>query len=191
MNTDTKTRMTVDEFVTWCDARARQWRPSDEPGWELFDGEPVMQQSERWAHAQVKMALYHALFDAIRQSELPVEIAIDSLGVRTSDRDLYEPDVVVFPAGLIEPDHLIAPQPIIVAEVLSPSTTKLDLTTKLAGYSRVETIAHYLVLDPDASELFHYRRVAGMLVPPDAPATGALALDPPGIAVHVDNCFKR
>jgi Uma2 family endonuclease len=191
MNTDTKTRMTVDEFVAWCDARARQWRPSDEPGWELFDGEPVMQQSERWAHAQVKMALYHALFDAIRQSELPVEIAIDSLGVRTSDRDLYEPDVVVFPVGLIEPDDLIAPEPIIVAEVLSPSTTKLDLTTKLAGYSRVETIAYYLVLDPDASELFHYRRVAGMLVPPDAPATGALALDPPGIAVQVDNCFKR
>jgi hypothetical protein len=67
----------------------------------------------------------------------------------------------------------------------------LDLTTKLAGYSRVETIAHYLVLDPDASELFHYRRVAGMLVPPEAPATGALALDPPNITVQVDNCFKR
>ena len=120
-----------------------------------------MQDSERWAHAEVKMALYHALFGAIRQSARPFEIAIDSLGVRTSDRDLYEPDVVVFPAGLIGPDDLFAPEPIIVAEVLSPSTTKVDLTTKLAGYSRVETIANYL------------------------------ALDPPSITVQVDNCFKR
>jgi Uma2 family endonuclease len=191
MNTDTKTRMTVDEFVTWCDARARQWRGSDEPGWELFDGEPVMQDSERWAHGRVKANLFDALRSAVSAAGLPYAISIDSLGIRIDERTATKPDAVVFPAGLIGDDDRFAPEPIIVAEVLSPSTTKLDLTTKLAGYSRVETIAHYLVLDPDASELIHYRRVSGTLMPPDAPATSALALDPPGIAVHVDNCFKR
>ena len=106
MSTDTKTRMTVDEFVTWCDARARQWRGSDEPGWGLFDGEPVMQASERWAHGRVKANLYDALRSAVSAAGVPYAISIDSLGIRIDERTATKPDAVVFPAGLIGSEYI-------------------------------------------------------------------------------------
>lgn len=191
MSTDTETRMTVDEFVAWRDARARRWRGSDEPGWELFDGVPVMQDSERWAHVRVKWALARALERAIDRADAPLEFSIDGLGVRIGEGTFTQPDVVVFPAGRIGDNDRFAPEPVIVAEVLSPSTTRLDLTTKLAAYSGLGTIHHYLVLDPDTSELLHSVRRGETLTTPAGPVTGELILDPPGLALRVDDCFKR
>ena len=39
--------------------------------------------------------------------------------------------------------------PVIVAEVLSPSATADDHGTKLDGYFALPSVAHYLILDAD------------------------------------------
>lgn len=191
MNVPTTTRMTVEQFLAWVDARDAAL-PYDEPKWELFDGVPEIQEHERWVHAHIKLSVMLALRDAIRRAGVSYEIGIDGLGVRTGPKASYQPEAVVFPAGLIGEHDRFAPDPIIVVEVLSPSSMAKDLKTKAAGYAKVGSIQHYLVVDPDAEEMLHFRRQGKRLIAPDtAIAGGVLRLDPPGVELIVRDCFKR
>jgi Uma2 family endonuclease len=42
---------------------------------------------------------------------------------------------------------MTAPNPVIVVEVLSPSTRGIDTTVKLADYFRVSGLRHYVIVD--------------------------------------------
>lgn len=178
-------RMTCEQFLEWVDAR-EALLPFDEPKWELFDGIPEMQEHEKWVHDRLKLEITLAFREAIAKSGLSFEVAIDGLGVRIGPAESYQPEVVVFPKGLIKDDDRYAPEPIIVVEVLSPSSRNKDLRIKAEGYAKVASIKHYLVVDPDARQLLPYARVADRLVPADAAlAAGTLALDPPGLVLDV------
>jgi Uma2 family endonuclease len=74
--------------------------------------------------------------------------------------------------------------------VLSRSTAKRDRTDKLAGYFKVPSIVHYLLIDPARSEIIWHRRAAGGAIqPPVVVREGSLALDPPGIELAVAEIF--
>jgi len=182
-------RMTVEQFHAWLDARAAQLA-YDEPKWELFSGVPEMQSSEQWIHGRVKVQVWLAFRDAIARSGLPLEAALDSIGVAIGANEEYVPELVVFPAGEIADHDRQAPDPLIVVEVLSPSSRAKDLNTKVAGYGRVPTIRHYLVFDPQSREIIHVERVADALVRREPSITsGMLRLDPPGLEIDVGACF--
>ncbi len=106
---------------------------------------------------------------AIGRAGLPYYALPDGATVRIAQDRCYEPDALV--AALPEPsaDSLEVPAPIIVVEVLSPSTARRDLTSKVAGYALVPSIAHCLVIDPVDRLVFHYRRVGALLAAPDGP----------------------
>jgi Uma2 family endonuclease len=79
---------------------------------------------------------------------------------------------------------------VLVVEVLSRSTAKRDRTDKLAGYFKVPTIQHYLLIDPEKSEIVWHRRTAdGALRPPVTRRKGSLRLDPPGIELALADIF--
>ena len=178
-------RMTCEQFLEWTDARVAAL-PYDEPKWELFDGVPEMQEHETWRHARSKYQLAKVVEDAIAAARLQLEIGLDGLGVRVGAKESYQPEAVVFPKGLIGGADRYAPEPIIVVEVLSPSTRNKDLKIKAAGYARVPTILHYLVIDPETKELLHHRRRGDALVPAEKPqSSGVLQLDPPGLVLDV------
>ncbi|MGO9173579.1 MAG: Uma2 family endonuclease [Rhodomicrobium sp.] len=84
----------------------------------------------------------------------------------------------------------LPPDPVIVVEVLSPSTQRKDLIVKLAGYFEVPSIEHYVIADWETSELIHYRREGRGIAPPVILREGLLRLDPPGIAIALANVFK-
>jgi Uma2 family endonuclease len=191
MSIQTKTLMTIDDFHVWLEAR-RMIATSDEPKWELVDGVPVMQQSQRKIHARVKYLVTKALEAAIAEAGLALEVDVDGLGVKISAHREYVPEVIVYPRGSVADNDLIVSHPMIVVEVLSPSSVKTDLTTKVAGYEQVSSIEHYLVVDPDARQLMHFRRQGGVLRVPGAPvAKPVLRLDPPGLALPVEACFPH
>jgi Uma2 family endonuclease len=45
-------------------------------------------------------------------------------------------------------DDLEVDNPVVVVEVLSPSTARMDGTTKLNGHFKVPSIQHYPIVDP-------------------------------------------
>ncbi len=92
-----------------------------------------------------------------------------------------------------DPNALVVPDPIIVVEVLSPSTLKRDMTDKLAGYFKVASIRHYLIIDTEAGRVVHHAREAGGtgLLPPAIVSEGEIRLEPPGLTVTVAALLGR
>jgi Uma2 family endonuclease len=41
------------------------------------------------------------------------------------------------------------PNPVIVVEVSSPSTRKIDASLKMTGYFSLPSVHHYLIIDPE------------------------------------------
>jgi Uma2 family endonuclease len=183
MNVVLPTRMTVDEFLAWA---IRQ----DKGRYELFDGRVAMQQSEKWAHSAIKGSIYVALRRAIEGAKVPFFAAMQGPTVRVTETTAFEPDALVAPLPFPHDDSLEIPNPVLVVEVLSPSTARRDLADKLIGYFKVPSIQHYLVLDPDEHEVIWYRRAVGEAF--EAPAVlreGSLRLDPPGIELAISEIF--
>jgi len=174
--------MTAEEFLMWVDTRP-------EKHWELFNGAPQMQQSQTWGHQEVVLALYRLFYDAIREANLPLFVGTQGMAVKTGPHTAFEPDVVVFSGRMAKAD-IIVPKPIIVVEVLSPSTARKDLTVKLAGYFNVPSIEHYLVADWEEQEIIHYRREGSGLAKPVIMREGSLALSPPGLTVDISRVFQ-
>ena len=65
--------------------------------------------------------------------------------MRIDDATAHEPDALVYCGPRLAPSSLEVPNPLIVVEVLSPSTRHVDAQ----GYFRLASVAHYLVIDPD------------------------------------------
>jgi Uma2 family endonuclease len=173
--------MTAEEFAAWAEARP-------EKHWELFDGVPQMQQSQTWGHQEVVMALYRLFYSAIRDANLPLFVGTQGVAVKADDRTAFEPDVVVFSGQMAKAD-IIVPSPVIVAEVLSPSTARKDLTVKLARYFDVPSIEHYLIADWEEREIVHHRKQGGGLAKPVILREGVLRLDPPGLRLNIAEIF--
>ena len=183
MNIAVPHRMTVDEFLAWS-SRQEKGR------YELQDGRVIMQQSQNMGHLKTKLLVVTSLLAAIKQAGVPFYALPDGATVRVPDSSSYEPDALVAPLPMPADFALEVPDPVIVVEVLSPSSIKRDLIDKLAGYFQVPSIAHYLILDPEEKVVIWHRRAAGGgLEPPMKLETGILRLDPPGLDIDVTAVF--
>jgi Uma2 family endonuclease len=176
--------MTVEDFLAWLETRPRK------PRYELIAGEPVEMSAERVRHAMVKGNVWLALRQAIETAGIPYTALADGVAVRIDGYTVLEPDASIAANASLDPDGVFAPEPVIVVEVLSPSTAMRDASVKLEDYFRVPTIAHYLVIDPDREVVFHHRR-AQKRIETEIHHQGRLRLEPPGIVVEVRDFFPK
>ena len=84
-------------------------------------------------------------------------VLTSDFGVELGPTTVRYPDVVVDAAGGPLKD-LTATAPILVAEVLSPSSAKDDLGTKPAEYARLPSLTAYLVLSQDEPKAWIWMR---------------------------------
>jgi Uma2 family endonuclease len=134
--------MTVPEFLSWADARNGE---EAKRRFELVRGQIVAMAPERLEHSRAKLRAATALDAAVRQAGVNCEAFVDGPGVAIDNDTCYEPDALVACGERGAGDSMLAPNPVIVVEVLSPSTRDIDKTVKLADYFRVPGLSHYLV----------------------------------------------
>ena len=177
----TKTRMNVNEYLAWA---------QEHPGrYELCDGEVVAMPPAGAGHAAVKYAVQAALLASIRARGLPCHMLPDGMTVRVNDSTAYEPDALVYCGTKLSASDVEVPAPIIVVEVLSPSTRRIDASAKLAGYFRVPSLAHYLIVDPNKPLVLHHARGSGDMVLTHIVTQGTIELDPPGLSVALADVY--
>jgi Uma2 family endonuclease len=172
----------VDQFLDWAVGR---------PGrYELLRGEIVAISPETADHANMKGVIYTAMKNAIRQKRLACHIFPDGMTVRIDAETAYEPDAIVYGGEMIKGATLEVANPMIVVEVLSRSTQGVDVTTKLAGYFRLPSVAHYLIVDPTQPSVIHHSRATGDTILTRIVTKGMIILDPPGLQIALADIYE-
>jgi Uma2 family endonuclease len=177
--------MTADEFLAWpavCESEEKL---------ELIDGRIVPKYTamapETLKHHNVKVAVSDALRAAIKKDGLPCDVFIDALAVRVSENKT--PDVALRRSPALDGQLREIPDPLIVVEILSPSTKNFDFGGKLQGYFQVASVEHYIVIDPEKPLAIHFTRANQSTLSAALASSGALKLDPPGIALDLGAIF--
>lgn len=174
-------RLTVDEFLIWAEGR--------EGKWELHDSTPVAMSPERLSHSRTKGEVYVALRAAVRASGAPCRAYPDGVTVRIRANRAFIPDALIVCPPPPSEERLTISNPLVVVEVLSPSTVASDHGIKLEGYFSLASLAHYLILDPDRRVVIHHARGREGVIETRILHDGRLRLDPPGLEVAVADLF--
>ncbi len=173
-------RMNLGEFLAWSERQ-----PDDR--YELVDGGIVAMTRDTIGHNRAKLTACLTLLNAVRLAKLPCEVFIDGVGVAINERTLLIPDVVVQCGAVSDPKAMLASSPVIVVEVVSPSSERDDVDTKFMDYFSVASIRHYLILFPERRGLVHHQRNERGKIESNIVSDGEIALDPPGLSVSVSS----
>jgi Uma2 family endonuclease len=179
-----KHKMTADEFLAWME----ELLPEDGK-FELWDGEVVMRHGpgfeERPRHWGAKGAMYRALHDAVVRAGLPHVAAVDGPMVRLSAYKMARPDILVYSDPIVHPDAREVCSPVVIVEVLSPTTEERDHGVKREGYFTLPSLHHYPIVDPDRQVLIHHHRTATGQIATEIVSGPSIRLGPLGLDVDL------
>lgn len=170
--------MTSDEFISWATTQ-----PEGEH-YELVAGEIVAMAPERLSHALAKGAIFRRLAEAVEAGKLPCTVIPDGMVVQVDESTNYEPDVMVRCGETLSGDTVKITDPLIIVEVLSPSTRARDAGAKLEDYFRLPSLRHYLLVKTENGAVIAHSRDDTGLITTRIIRDGALRLDPPGIELR-------
>lgn len=171
-------RMTRTEYRAWSERQPRG-------RFERIDGVVVPMALERVEHNDRKMLTWLALRRAVLDAGLPCHVLGDGMTVEVGDSD-YEPDAVLYCGEPLPPGTTAVASPLVIVEVLAPSTSAADRAWKLREYFRLASLRHYLIVWADRQQIVHHRRDESGAVATALLTSGEFRLDPPGIAITVE-----
>lgn len=175
--------MTFDQFVHWSAAQ-------HSGRFELVNGKVIKMSPERNGHVDAKMEAWLALKNAVAAAGLPLHASGDGVAVVIDEHTAREPDASIQTLP-VDPDSLKANEPVVVLEVVSPSSERSDTGAKLAEYFTVPSILHYLIVDTDGRNVIRHSRDAKGSITTTVFQSGEIKLDPPGLVVNVEALLPR
>jgi len=151
---DPATRLlTVDEFLAWDDGTDHRY--------QLLNGVITMMAPPQAVHGRLVSRLNTALSNTLRA---PCEPVVEA-GIKPPHRnDAYSQADLPVTCRPLEPGEVYLREPVIVVEVLSPSTAATDRLTKLDDYRRMRSINHILLVGSTKVEIEHWRRQGSVWV---------------------------
>ncbi len=127
-------------------------------GWaaQLIQGELIVSPSPGFEHQVVSGALFSVLDRAL---PVPLRLLSAPLDVQVDERTVVQPDLLVLPRAFRTEDVIAIP-PVLVVEILSPSSRGADLVRKPEVLARFG-VEHYWVVDPVDPAIRVFRLVDG------------------------------
>jgi Uma2 family endonuclease len=150
MSEPAQRRWTVDEFVAWQKEQSLRY--------ELVGGFPVrLMAGATNVHDDIVVNLIAELREQLRGGGCRPFTGDGS--IETLPGQIRRPDAGV-DCGRRDPNAMVAADPRMVAEVLSPSTRDFDAFEKLEEYKGVASLDYLLVIEPNAPEVVVWSRGA-------------------------------
>ena len=113
------------------------------------------------------------------------------MAVEANSAIVYLPDALARCGEPLPDDAVKVTEPVIVVEVLSPSSRAHDTGAKFEDYFRLASVRHYLIIKTENRTVVHHRRDADGTIQTSIVRRGALLLEPPGLPVAVRIAFPR
>ena len=146
-------RMAAGEFLAWHERQEYRY--------ELVNGFPIQLFPPEGGVGETRS--HNAVAQNVAYTLTPPSRAKDcrpfahNAAVRCGPRDIRYPDVVV-DCGLRDGGAKATGEPVIVAEVHSPTTTSIRVTDKLEGYRSNPSIRVIMLIEPEIVSVKLYRR---------------------------------
>lgn len=171
--------MTAAAFMAWQEAQSSGRR------YELLDGIVYEMQAERLVHIRVKSRVHKLLEHEIAKGGLSCEAIADGMAVKVTENIVFEPDVLVRCGETLPGATLLLTDPMIVIEIVSPTSQRIDVLRKFARYFLNPSIIHYLIIIPAEKSAIHHRRLTDGQIVSLPNETGLVKLDPPGLVLDL------
>jgi Uma2 family endonuclease len=164
--------MTVAEFLAWDDGTDTRY--------ELVRGRVVAMAPVSPSHSIVASKVVGALEGELKR---PCYVGVEA-GVVTPDRDdtFYEADVVVSCTPLA-PGMVTIPEPVVIVEVLSPSTIEHDRGRKAYDYRRIASVQEIVLVASEQRHIVIWRRRGAKWEVEDLIGDAALELEAVGVTL--------
>ena len=160
---------------------------------EYLNGEIVAMTGASRRHNLIAGNLYREVSGQLRTG--PCESYVGDMRVRVSATGLYTyPDVVVACPPIdfedAEADTLL--NPVVIVEVLSPSTEAYDRGAKFRQFRRLESLREYVLVAQDAARIERYVRQGDLWVLSDVSGLdAALTLEAIGCTVSLADIYDK
>lgn len=132
-------KQTLTEYLDWEDEQAERH--------ELHDGEIFLMVGARRGHGSIVQNLSRHLGNHLDNT--PCRVFAEGMKVQIAADSVVYPDVFVTCGQDFRADDQVVTDPILVVEVLSPSTQAYDRSLKFALYRRLPSLREYALIDPD------------------------------------------
>lgn len=137
----------IAEYLVWEDAQAGRS--------EFFRGEVFAMVGGRRGHGRVVANLMRHLGNHLDSS--PCQVFSENMKVQVGDEAVLYPDVFVTCDKNFSAVDAVFTSPLLIIEVLSPSTQRYDRSEKFAIYRKLASVREYVLVDPDTRRLEVYR----------------------------------
>ena len=147
-----KLRFEPDDYLAW---------EADQPiKHEYVDGEVFAMAGASDAHVTIALNIAMALRNHLRGG--PCSVYISDMKLRVAqDHAFFYPDVFVTCTDADRAQSLWKSEPVLVVEVLSPSTSAYDRGAKFAAYRKLRSLREYVVVDAERISVDVFRREPG------------------------------
>lgn len=155
--------------------------------WELVDGVPVMMAGANQRHQAIAANIFASLYNQLRGK--PCRPTSADTGVSIGPGTVRYPDVVV-DCGRRDDESMFASEPVLVIEVLSPSTRSFDSHRKVLEYKSNPDIRYILLVDTNnVGCLLHYRDGEGWEEIMRDSAGSSVEVPEIGITISLDDIY--
>ena len=170
---------TIDDFVAFDDGTDTRY--------ELHGGQIVAMAPATLVHNELVARLVPILGAGLNA---PCRVLAEA-GITIRDRaeSYYQADLVVT-CEERKPRQLWVEAPVVVVEVLSPSTTATDFDRKLPDYRRIASLRHILLVDSERARVHHLQRDGVRWLIEDVGPGERLRLEAIGAELDVDQLYR-
>jgi Uma2 family endonuclease len=164
--------------------------PADGKRYEVLDGELYVTPAPTPLHQRVAKRLQRALEAFFEDGGLG-EVFNAPLDLILGEHDIVQPDLLIVGDAAQVTQRAIEGPPLLVVEILSPSTRAQDRGVKTRRYAEL-AVAHYWIVDPDAERIEGFRLEGNAYrIVIDASVPGTLAHpDWPGLSVDLGALWR-
>ena len=142
-----KTKISVEDYL--------EGEEISEIKYEYIEGVVYAMAGTSQNHSRITGNTFNALFNYLRNS--PCETYSENIKVCTHEEVFYYPDILVTCEGEFK-NKYYCEEPILIIEIISPSTAQIDRREKLRAYQQMPSVQEYVIVEQEKISVEIHRR---------------------------------
>lgn len=149
-----------DVKLTETDYLHRERTAADGPRHEFADGEMIAMPGASFRHTRLAGQILAALLNLV--GDRPLAVTSADLRIRVPNGRHRYPDVLICPdpPAMLDDEQDTVTDPLVIVEILSPTTAVVDRGDKLDDYRSIPSLTDYLIVSQDEPTVDHYTRLS-------------------------------